>query len=195
MFANHIIGIKTNYSPKDNLTISPYMGYQHDEKVTPIRTYDDLGWDVGLVGEYNNFVLDNYIGSFGTEVDYDIYPNRQNSNLGFQLDFKTNFSPITSDSINAYYNRSSKQLYIPIQKRDSVKSIIIDSLINVDYEEKYFHNFLEYQLSSNSNLALETILSSKNIYDESRAIPSRDILKFENRLNLFFSFNDFIIWI
>jgi hypothetical protein len=34
-------------------------------------------------------------------------------------------------------------------------------------------------------------LSSKNIYDESRVIPSRDILKFENRLNLFFGFNDF----
>jgi len=192
LFSNHVLGIKSNYSPKHNLKISPYIGYQQAQKITPIRNYDDLGWDVGLVGEYNNFVLDNYIGSFETEFDYDIFPNRQNSNQGFQLDFKTNFSPLTSDSISAYYNRSSKQIYTPIQKEDSIKSFIIDRLINVDYEEKYFHNYLEYQLSSKSNLALQTILSSKNIYYESRAIPTGDVLKFENRLNLFFAFNDFI---
>jgi len=193
LFSNHVLGIKSNYSPKYNLKISPYIGYQQAKKVTPIRNYDDLGWDVGLVGEYNNFVLDNYIGSFETEFDYDIYPNRQNSKYGLQLDFKTNFTPLTSDSISTYLNKSKKQFYIPVKKlsKDSSTFFIIDSLINVDYEEKYIHNFLHYQLSSNSNLAMQTILSSKNIYDNSRAISSRDVFKIENRLNLFFKFYGF----
>jgi len=177
--SQHRLGLKTNYKPKNNLIISPYTGYQRAQNKSNI----DWGWDLGLKGEYNDFILDEYQGNLNAQIDYDFYPNRQNSIQGIQLDFKTKFSPVTTDSIKAYYNHSNKQYYAPSD----------DRLLNVKYDEKYMHNFFEYRLSSVTNLDLLTILSSRNIYDNSRSVPNRDVLRFENRLNLYYLFNKFII--
>jgi hypothetical protein len=176
LFSNHNIGIKTNYYPKSNLTITPYTGYQRAQN----RSYVDWGWDVGLESEYDKFVLDDYRGSFETALDYDFYPNRQNSNQEFLLNFETKFSPITIDSIYTYYKNSNKIFY----DADG------DELINVNIEEKYLHNYFEYLYSSKSKLALQTILSSKSLFDDSRSNPTRDVLKFENRLNIYYLLGD-----
>ncbi|MCK5032783.1 MAG: hypothetical protein KAS18_04090 [Calditrichia bacterium] len=178
-FSNHSIGIKSNYKPISNINITPYTGYQRAQNKSNI----DWGWDLGFNGEYNNFKLDKYQGNINTHFDYDFYPNRQNSIQGFQVDFKTKFSPIATDSIKAYYNHSNKQYYSPSS----------DRLLNVKFDEKYLHNFFEYRLSPVTNLALQTILSSKNIFDNSRSNPDRDVLRFENRLNVYYFFNDFEI--
>ena len=177
LFSNHSVGIKTNYEPKSNLNITPYTGYQQAQNKSNI----DWGWDLGLNGEYNDFKLDDYKGNLNAQLDYDFYPNRQNSNQGIQLDFKTKFSPITTDSIKAYFNHSNKQYYSPTTNQ----------LLNVKYDEKFLHNFFKYQFSPYTNLAFQTILSSKNIYDNSRSIPNRDVLRFENRFNFFYLFNKF----
>jgi hypothetical protein len=178
-FSNHSLGIKTNYVPDPKLTISPYAGYQRAQNKSNI----DWGWDVGAQGNYDDFLLDEYKGNIDGHLDYDFYPGRQNSNQGINISFETKFSPVTIDSIRVTYDHSNKQYYSPND----------DNLINVRYNEKFLHNFFEYQLSPTTNFELQTILSSKNIFDNSRSIPNRDVLKIENRLNLFYLFSDFVM--
>jgi hypothetical protein len=169
-FSNHNLGVKSNYRPISNLTIKPYTGYQRAQN----RSNIDWGWDVGMDANYDQFTLDNYEGNIDGHLDYDFYPGRQNTNQGIALKFETQFTPVTSDSIKLKYDHSNKQYYAPNA----------DSLINVEYAEKFLHNFFEYKISSSTNLALQTILSSKNVFDDSRTVPKRDVLKLENRLNL-----------
>ena len=179
LFGNHNLGFKTKYTPVSKFTISPYTGYQHDQN----KSNNDSGWDVGLESEYDSFALDDYRGSFEGELDYDLYPNRQNSKQGVQLNFETKFSPVTTDSIKTYYKNSDKLYYSPNG----------DQLLNVKLEEKYLHNYFEYRYSSVSLLTLQTILSSKNLYDESRSNTNRDELKIENRLGINYILSDLIL--
>jgi len=179
LFSNHSLGIKTKYSPDPKITISPYTGYQRDQ----VKSNIDWGWDVGVEGKYDDFLLDEYKGSIDGHLDYDFYPGRQNANQGIELNFETRFSPYAIDSVKIVFDHSNKQYYAPRN----------DKIINVKYSEKLIHNYFEYKLSNSTNLELQTILSLKNILDESRSIKRRNKLKIENRFDLSYLYNDFIM--
>jgi len=178
-FSNHSLGFKTNYIPNPKLTISPYTGYQRAQNKSNI----DWGWDVGVKGNYDDFLLDAYRSNIDGHLDYDFYPGRQNASQGIQMNFKTNFSPVTFDSIRIVYDHSNKQYYAPND----------DKLINVRYDEKNLHNYFEYQISRSTNFTLQSMLSSKSISDNSRSISKRDVLKIENRMNLYYYFSDILM--
>ncbi len=179
-FSNHSIGIKSKYSsPLTKLIITPYAGYQRAEN----RSRIDWGWDLGLRGDLYDFELDDYRGDLSLNLDYDFYRNRQNSTNGVEIKFKTQFSQVAKDSITAKYDYSNKQYFSPTS----------DNLINVVIEEKKLHNILDYKLSRNSKLDIHTLIISRNILDNSRKIPEKDKLKFENRFNYFYYLSDFAL--
>ena len=178
-FSTHSLGIKTKYSPDPKLKIEPYTGYQRTQNKSNI----DLGWDVGVEGKYDDFQLDEYKGSIDGHLDYDFYPGRQNANQGIELGFETRFSPLTIDSIRIVFDHSNKQYYSPNS----------DNIINVKYDERRLHNYFEYQMSPSTSLELQTILSSKNIFDNSRSIPKRDVLKIDNRMNLYYLYSNVLM--
>lgn len=169
--SNHILGIKTNYSPSSYLIVTPYAGYQRDEQVERVN----WGWDLGLEGKYNNFKLDNYYGDLSFNLDYDIYKLRRNSINGVEIKLGTRFSAVAVDSLRASYGYENKQSLLA---DDNLRTTII--------EKKNIHNVLGYKLSRNSDLVIHTSLISTNTDDNISRIPQRDKLEFKNRFNYFY---------
>jgi len=72
-FASHVMGLFTRWQ-KDEISLSPYSGYQHSKN----RNKVEWGWDVGLRGRIIRLQLGNYTNDIMAQTDYDIYKNLRN---------------------------------------------------------------------------------------------------------------------
>ncbi len=168
-FSNHAAGIKSIYNFNRHIIIEPHIGYQRSEN----RSYIDMGWDLGLDADIGGIYLGDYRTSLYLTTEYDLYPQRENYANQFNVQIHKQFSAKARDSLHVGYAKTKQQFY----SGDS------GDLVEVNIENKNLHNALEYFISSNSLLQLNTIVLDRNISDNTPVNPNvRKVFHFENRL-------------
>jgi hypothetical protein len=167
-FSEHALGLTTIYQLSEALTIRPYAGYQRSEN----RTILDWGWDLGAGAEISRIYIGDYRTDANLQTDYDLYPQRENYSNHFDIQVEKQFSSYARDSLRVGYTKTRQEYY----------SYDSGALVEVSIEDKNLHNVLEYMLSRNSLLQLNTILTDRNIADNTPVNPNvRKVFRFENR--------------
>jgi len=168
-FSNHAAGIKSIYNINDRIRVQPYVGYQRSEN----RSHIDMGWDLGLDADIGGIYLGDYRTNLFLTTEYDLYPERENYANQFNVQIHKQFSAKARDSLRVGYSKTKQQFY----------SGNSNDLVEVNIENKNLNNALEYFISSNSFLQLNTILMDRNISDNTPVNPNvRKVFRFENRL-------------
>ena len=171
-YSNHALGARWEYGNKKEYLLAPYAGYQRSEYLSRI----EWGWDVGLRGNVNNYRLGDYRADVNIESNYDFYQQRRNAANEIDVHLKANFSAFARDSLVLMFGSDKKQYFSPDN----------DFLVDLQIENRGLFNKLNYRLSRNQNLELNTLLTQRRIDDNSPAARNqRKVDKFENRLNYY----------
>jgi len=181
-FSNHAAGFKSIYNINERINIQPYIGYQRSEN----KSYIDMGWDLGLDADIEGIYLGDYRTNLFLTTEYDLYPQRENYANQFNIQIHKQFSSRARDSIRVGYAKTKQEYY----SSDS------ESFVEVNIENKNLYNALEYILSSNSFLQINTIFIDRNIADNTPVNPNvREVFRFENRLGYRYFSSGFLFYL
>ncbi len=164
-FASHAMGMFSRINSQ-NLTISPYAGYQYSKN----RTKTDWGWDLGLAAKINSYKLGDYSTSIEAQSNYDFYDERQNYENNFSLSVATRFNQYSGDSLSFFFSQNSKQYYVG------------NSIEEVQIFQRQWRNSLFYNISDRDIFVMHTDLESRDIsyFDGRNVFTIRNILQYSH---------------
>ncbi len=168
-FANYAAGARARFTPRPEISITPYVGYQNSRNNKLL----EWGWDTGLELNVADYRLGNYTTRLRGKADYDFYDTRRSFANGASVRFFTRFNKLTADSLSLSWSESVKQFY-SANGRD---------LLNVELFNRRVQNHLMYNLNPSNRLDFITRINSRHI----NYFVSRDIFLIENliRYNYF----------
>ncbi len=181
-YSNHALGLKSIFHLKKNVILYPYVGYQRSEN----KSYIDWGWDLGIDAKVDRLNLGDYYTDLNLGTELDLYPKRENKAHHIDISLQKKFSSYAYDSLKVAYVTSKQQYY----------SSDAQGLVDVNIESKNLYNALNYSISSRSHLRFNTILSDKNISDNTPVNPNvRKVFRFENRFGYRYLSSTFLFYL
>ena len=167
-YLTHATGLRSDLYLANNVMVRPYAGYQYSKN----RTYIDWGYDLGIDGTFNRINMGDYRTDLFISTEFDLFPERENSANQVNISVQKRFSNIAEDSIHVSYLTTKQQYF----------SSTFSTIVDVNLETKRLHNILNYNISSNSQFQINTILNDRKISDNTPANPNvRNVFRFENR--------------